>query len=62
MKNLFLIIFLLACFLYSQKPISLIVKKRGVVKIKDSKEDLNFSSANINKPLLDGSIIKTKKK
>ena len=62
MKNLFFINFLLVCFLYSQKPISLIVKKRGVVKIKDSKEDLTFSSANINRPLLDGSIIKTKKK
>ena len=61
MKNLFLITLFSICFLYSQKPISLIVKKRGVVKIKNSTEGSKFSSVNINTPLLDGSIIKTNK-
>ena len=62
MKNLFLITLFSICFLYSQKPISLIVKKRGVVKIKNSTEGSKFSRVNINTPLLDGSIIKTNKK
>ena len=59
-KNSLLIIFLLSS-LFSVEPISLIVKKRGNVKVKSSEKSLIFLNVKMNKALFSGNIIKTNK-
>tara|TARA_Y100000590_G_scaffold275353_1_gene309128 strand:+ start:56 stop:760 length:705 start_codon:yes stop_codon:yes gene_type:complete len=60
MKKRILIIILLSS-LFSVEPISLIVKKRGNVKVKSSEKSLIFLNVKMNKALFSGNIIKTNK-
>ena len=61
MKKRILIIILLLSSLFSVEPISLIVKKRGNVKVKSSEKSLIFLNVKMNKALFSGNIIKTNK-
>ena len=61
MKKRILIIILLSSSLFSVEPISLIVKKRGNVKVKSSEKNLIFLNVKMNKALFSGNIIKTNK-
>ncbi len=55
------ILLLLLSSLFSVEPISLIVKKRGNVKVKSSEKSLIFLNVKMNKALFSGNIIKTNK-
>lgn len=60
MKKRILLLLLLSS-LFSVEPISLIVKKRGNVKVKSSEKSLIFLNVKMNKALFSGNIIKTNK-